>query len=31
VLEGNADVKAGRTKGAAEVYKWLRLKHGLQD
>jgi predicted transcriptional regulator len=31
VLEGNEDVKAGRTKRAAEVYKWLRLKHGLQD
>ena len=31
LLEGNEDVKAGRTKPAAEVYASLRLKHGVQD
>lgn len=29
VLEGDEDVKAGRTKPAEEVYKAIRLKHGL--
>jgi predicted transcriptional regulator len=29
VLRGYEDVKAGRTKPAAEVYESLRLKHGL--
>ena len=28
-LRGYEDVKAGRTKPAAEVYESLRLKHGL--
>jgi hypothetical protein len=31
VLEGNEDVKVGRTNPAAKVYESLRLKHGLQD
>ena len=31
LLEAEADVKAGRTKPADEVYNSLRLKHGLQD
>jgi hypothetical protein len=31
VLKGAEDVKAERTKPAAEVYQSLRLKHGLQD
>jgi len=30
VLEANEDVKAGRTKPADEVYKAMRLKHGLK-
>lgn len=29
VLEADEDVKAGRTRPAEEVYKAMRLKHGL--
>jgi hypothetical protein len=28
-LRGYADVKAGRTSSAEEVFDWLRSKHGL--
>jgi predicted transcriptional regulator len=31
LLEAEADIKAGRTRPAAEVYEAMRLKHGLQD
>ena len=30
LLEAEADIKAGRTKPAEEVYNALRLKHGFQ-
>ena len=29
ILRGLADVKAGRTKPAREVFDWLRRKHGI--
>ena len=31
LLEAEADIAAGRTRPAEEVYASLRLKHGLQD
>jgi thioredoxin-like negative regulator of GroEL len=31
LLEAEADIAAGRTRPAEEVYASMRLKHGLQD
>ena len=31
IREGLADVKAGRTRPARQVFTWLRRKHGIPD